>query len=125
MLSKQYRLTKSKDFEKIVKFGQAVYGQELTIKWIKNNLSVSRFGLVISAKVAKKANIRNKIKRQLREIIRANLSISKSRGSTAMTIRPRYDIMILTKPKVIDLDYWQLKEKLEYLLKKAGLIKIV
>ncbi len=112
MLSKQYRLTKNKDFERVAKIGQSVYTKELGIKWTKSNLSHSRFGIVVSLKIAKKAVVRNKIKRRIRAILFGYLK----------TIKPRYDIMILTKPGVINLDFWQLKKKIETLLSRAQLI---
>lgn len=123
MLPKLYRLTKNKDFERVAKFGQSVYSQELTIKWIKNNLLISRFGFVISTKAAKRANVRNKIKRRLREIIRATLSAPKLKGAQTMTIKSGYDMMILAKPEIKELDFWRLKNKIEGLLNKARLLK--
>lgn len=111
MLARKYRLTKNKDFEKTTKFGRAVFCQEMGIKWIKNDLSVSRFGIIISLKVDKKAFVRNKIKRRIRAIIFQNLK----------TIKPGFDIMIFTKPEIKELDYWQLKNKLEGLLGRARL----
>lgn len=122
MLAKKYRLTKNKDFERVAKFGQVIYSQELIIKWIKNNLPVSRFGIIVSAKVAKRANIRNKIKRRLREIIKKILLVPKLKTSQIMTIKSGYDIMILVKQSAVNLNYWQLKEKLEILFKKAQLL---
>ncbi len=112
MLPQIYRLTKNKNFEWITKKGQSIYCRELGLKWIKNDLAFSRFGIVISLKVSKKATVRNKIKRRIRAIIYQSLK----------TIKPRYDIIISTKPEIRELDYWQIKEKLEKLFDRAGLM---
>jgi ribonuclease P protein component len=112
MLGKKYRLTKNKDFERVAKMGQSIFSKELGLKWIKNNLSISRFGIVVPLKIDKRSTVRNKMKRRIRAIIYQNLK----------TIKPGFDIMILTKPEVKELDYWGLKEKVEILLSKAQLI---
>ncbi|MGC9048953.1 MAG: ribonuclease P protein component [Patescibacteria group bacterium] len=115
MLPYKYRLTKNKDFEKVAKHGQSVFSRELGLKWIKNNLSVSRFGIIVSLKVSKKAVIRNKLKRRLRAIIQQNLE----------TIKTGFDIIILSNPEIKKLNFTKLKRRLEMLLKRARLIKII
>ena len=55
MLKKINRLTKQKDFEKVFKNGQSVYDGKLGIKALANNLPENRYGIIISAKVSKKA----------------------------------------------------------------------
>lgn len=112
MLPKKFRLTKDKDFEKVAKQGRACFTKGLGIKYIRNNLAISRFGIVVSLKVSKKATQRNKIKRRLREIIRKKLPEVKS----------GYDIMVLTNPSSLEFDYHQMGEKITGLFKKAGLL---
>jgi ribonuclease P protein component len=113
MLKRKYRLTKNKDFEKIVKKGKSYFSDEIVLKWIENGLPFSRFGIVVSLKVDKKATIRNKIKRRIRDILSKNLEM----------IKAGYDILILTRSEIKNLNYWQLKEKLENLFKKTKLLK--
>jgi ribonuclease P protein component len=40
---------------------------------MKNNLGLNRFGFVVSQKVSKKATVRNKIRRRLAEVIKAEM----------------------------------------------------
>lgn len=112
MLAYKYRLTKNKDFERVAKFGRVIFCREMGIKWIKNDLSISRFAIIVSLKIDKKATVRNKIKRRIRTIIFQNLK----------TMKSGFDIMILTNPEIKNLNYWEIKEKLEGLLKKAQLL---
>lgn len=112
MLAKQYRLTKNKDFEKVAKEGRAVFSREIGLKWIKNDLLVSRFGIVVSLKVSKKAVIRNKLKRRLRAIIFMNLK----------KIKLGFDIMILSRPTINNLNYQELQDRLIQLLIKSNLL---
>jgi len=69
---------------------------------------VPRIGFVVSNKVAKRANRRNKIKRQLRAIVRANLS----------DIQPGYDYLIIVRSPILKKNYQEIKEKTLTLIKK-------
>ena len=112
MLPKQHRLTKRKDFEKIWKKGKSFFLKELGFKILKNNLDHSKFGFIVSTKIAKKAVIRNKIKRRLREIIHKRLS----------QIKSSFDCIIVTRPGIEKLNYQEMEEKMEGILRKTGLI---
>lgn len=115
MLTKQHRLKKNKDFELVFKRGKTFDGKFLFLKIIKrNNLKVSRFGLVVGTKISKKATIRNKIKRRLRDVIRKRLE----------DIKSGFDVIIGAKTLVVDKSYQEIKEELEGLLEKAGVLKL-
>lgn len=73
MLNKQNRLTKRKEFGYIYKNGKKYYTPILQLVAINTKLDQPRFGFVVSKKVGK-AHTRNKIKRQLSEIVRTNLA---------------------------------------------------
>ena len=113
MLPKQYRLTKNKDFARVAQQGKIIFSHVLNLKFIKNNLNYSRFGIIVSLKVSKKAVIRNKIKRRIRAILKENL----------FNIIQNYDFMILTKSGIENLDYSQIKSVLLKLFQKQNLIK--
>ena len=115
MLNKQYRLTKSKDFEKVARRGNVIYTKEIILKWIKNNLNHPRFGIVTSLKVSKKAVVRNKIKRRIRAILKEYLDNIFKREIS-------YDIMIITKSEIKDLNYQEIQKRLENIFTKAKLV---
>lgn len=107
MLTKQYRLQKSKDIEMVFKRGKTLDNKLLFLKLRKNDLGNSRFGFAIGTKISKKAVIRNRLKRQLREIVRKNLS----------DVKPGFDVIIIAKPEIINKNYQEIKNDLERLLK--------
>jgi len=111
MLAKQYCLQKNKDFESVFKNGRIFSDEFLFLKVKKNNLQDSRFGFIIGKKISKKAVVRNKIKRRLREIIRKKLA----------SIESGFDVVIGAKEKIINKDYWEIEKEIGKLLKKAGL----
>ena len=72
----------------------------------------TKFGISISKKVSKKAVIRNRIKRQIKGVIRGNLK----------TIAPNWKVVIVVKPKAIECKYEHFLRELEELLKQAKII---
>lgn len=69
MLKKENRLPAS-CFRKIYSKGRVQKSQHFVFRKLENNKSISRFGVVISTKVIKKAVTRNLIKRRILEIIK-------------------------------------------------------
>lgn len=67
---KENRFKERKSFASVLRKGKTVKGKFLILKFIKNNLTKSRFGFIISKKISKKATDRNKIKRRISEIVR-------------------------------------------------------
>ena len=112
MLAKKYRLSKDKDIQQVFKKGQIYFSPFFNIKILPNNLDVSRFCIVISTKISKKAVVRNRAKRQIRAIIHKNLS----------KISQNYDFVILTKPAVTIAKFQELEKTLTFLFKKAKII---
>lgn len=106
MLAKQRRLQKSKDIEMVFKRGKTLNGKLLFLKLKKNDLEISRFGFIIGKKISNKAVIRNRLKRQLREIVGKNLS----------DIKPGFDVIVVAKPEIINKNYQEIKNDLENLL---------
>lgn len=70
MLPKRSRLKKEKEIARVFKKGQASYNKIIGIKAIKTDNLKSRLAVIVGLKVSKKAVIRNKIKRRIREILR-------------------------------------------------------
>mgnify|MGYP001574210280 CR=1 FL=1 len=73
MLAKKYRLTKQGDFKEVFSKGRGLAGRFFSIRYAPNTLENSRFAVVVANRVSKKATQRNRLKRQVREIIYLNL----------------------------------------------------
>ncbi|MDP1538407.1 MAG: ribonuclease P protein component [bacterium] len=125
MLSKNHRIRKKKDIEKIFKEGKNFREDSLVLKTVKNDLNACRFGFIVSQKISKKANIRNKIKRRLREIVRAKkarflLPPSLSLGRLRMkSPEVNTDNLFIALPGLEKKEFKQLEETIEKLFKKA------
>lgn len=112
MLAKRYRLHFDKDIQQVLKKGKIVFGPFFNLKILSNKLDVSRFCIIISTKISKKAVVRNKAKRQLNSIIQKYLP----------KIKPDYDIVILTKPAVTVTEFKELEKGFTSLLQKIKLL---
>lgn len=69
MLPKARRIYLKRDFEHIFKQGGSLQGKLFRFKFLKNNLKHSRFAVVVSSKVSKKAVVRNRIRRRAWSVI--------------------------------------------------------
>ncbi len=112
MLFSKNRLRKKKDIENVLKNrnSKTVSLSFLSVRFLLNELPYSRICFVVSKKISKKAVIRNKIKRQLREISR-DIIKNTEKG---------LDIVVFTRPEITNSDFNQIKNVLETLLKKIG-----
>jgi len=112
MLPKGNRLVKESDFKEVAKRAKPIHSQFFILKKISSLQQDTAFGLVLSAQVSKKAVVRNKIRRRTREILRPLLPV----------IKPGFKVMLMVKISIIDKNFQEIKNDLEDLLKKSGLI---
>lgn len=113
MLARQRRLVREKDFEKIFRQGKAYYTKLLGVKALASQAIFNRYGLVVSAKVSKKASDRNRLKRQLRAAVRG---LDKKLISGL-------DLVIMVLPGLLKQDYKTIKSELERIFVKLKLFK--
>ena len=113
MLARRLRLVKEKDFKKIFKFGKASYVKIFRIKVLANELEVNRYGIVISTKVSKKAVERNKLKRQIRAVIK----------EFDKKLNTGFDLVITVSPAAKNQEYEFIKSELEQVFFTLKLFK--
>lgn len=130
MLSKINRLTKKRDFNLLLKYGMWTSGQLFRIKWLKLDKNAIYFpkkedvdkfkkqlklAVVVGLKVDKRAVVRNRIKRQAREVLR--LMIKNNRLQTG------YYLMVVAQKSAISVSFAEISKEIELLLNKIRLIK--
>jgi len=89
MLPAKNRITKKEDFDAVYRQSRTVSAGNVVLKFRKNNFEYSRIGIVVGTKFSKLAVERNRIKRQLREIMRAEFK----------KIYPGWDMVIIAQKK--------------------------
>jgi len=112
MLSNKNRLSKKDEIARVFKSGRSFYSDGLGIRVVKNNLELSRFCFIVSSKVSKKAVDRNRIKRQLRNIILLKLA----------KIKPGFDFLVLVLPTILGQKSGEIDRDITAILNKLGLI---
>ena len=118
-LPKPHRLRSRKDYRAVYAQGIRRYSPHLILIALANHNSPetnftnsSCFGISISKKVSKKAVVRNRIKRQLKGVIRTHLQ----------RIEPGWKIVIVVRPKAIECKYEHFLRELEELFKQTKII---
>ena len=112
MFAKKNRLAKTRDVKTALSRGRAFFSPLFTIKYLRAQEPTRRFTIVVSTKVSKKAVVRNRLKRLIREFVRKNLSYF-SPGDYAIVVK-----IAASKANSRDL-----LEKFDMLTKKSGLQK--
>jgi len=109
MLPEANRLKKKNDFDMVFKKGAGYKNSCFVLRVVKNDLDYSRFGIIASLKVSKKAVERNKVRRRIAEAIRRNLD----------SIKPGFDTVFIALPVALKADYKSVEKWVMELLKKA------
>ncbi len=108
MLPRKYKLKKDNDFKKVFKEGKYQQKEFIKIRFLKNNLDISRFAFMVGLKISKKASQRNKIRRRLEEIVQKQIN----------QIKPGFDLVFMVSPAILEKDYQEIEEVVAGLLEK-------
>lgn len=111
MLPKENRLTDDYDFRRVKRLGKNHHCPlfSLTVAPRKTR-GPSRFGFVVSTKIDKRATVRNRIKRLLREVVRANLT----------KIPDGFDLVFVVRPKIVGKNYEEVRFEVDKILSKVS-----
>lgn len=129
MLTDKYRLKKTRDFNLLMERGRWISGALFTIKWLelaKNKdylpkktdltefVNQLRFAFVVGVKASKSAVKRNRLKRQICEVVR--LLIKDGR------VKSGYYLMVVAKNEALGKEYGEIEKGVVGLLKKIGVV---
>lgn len=124
MLPRQHRLRKMKDFEILFKEGRFVGGDLVTAKlwWIDPDKYPRReykaddlkIGFAVGKKVHKSAVKRNRIKRQMREVVRLLLKDGQLKQGAM--------VVLIAKPDIVGSSYEDIEKSVTDVLRKATLL---
>ncbi|HLJ67994.1 MAG TPA: ribonuclease P protein component [Chloroflexota bacterium] len=111
MLPRQYRLTRSRDIVRTRRSGRPARAPLAALYVLPTGKGAVRAGFSVNKRVGK-ATVRNRVKRRMREALRAQLP----------GVRPGHDLVFVARPEAAQATYHQLAECLSWLLRKSGLL---
>jgi len=124
MLGRSHRLTRKRDFEILNKEGRFAVGKFVVVKsWKIDELKYEKrgysendlkIGFVVGKKVHKSAVKRNRIKRQMREVVR--LLVKKSK------LKNGFMLYVSAKPSILEAQYSDIERDMLQVLKKARVL---
>jgi ribonuclease P protein component len=110
-VDRAHRVRRRDDFARIRKEGRRLADPLLRMQWAPNALPITRFGFVVSKRVAVRAHERNLVRRRLRELARAELG----------TLPGGYDVIINAQPAARSAGYQELGSAVRRVLQRAKL----
>jgi len=119
MLPKENRLTDDYDFRRVKRRGKSYHGPLFKLAFTRRKnvgtlpagRQASRFGFVISTKVDKRATVRNRIKRLLRQAIRERLE----------KIPEGLDFVLVVRPNIVGKNYEEVSAAVDQVLSKVSI----
>ncbi len=96
------RVLRRNHFGHVFEHGRGSSNSALRVVLAPNQVGHARLGLAVSRGVSKRAVVRNKVKRQLREIFRRHRDL----------IPPTLDIVVVPQRPVLELDFSTLRDQL-------------
>ena len=111
-MEQKNRLKKRKQFKWTFKNGKSLSEKHISIIFVNSKTKDTKIGFSVTKKVGK-AVVRNKKKRQMKEVV------SKHIGA----ICNHLTIIFVAKPSIVEADYFQIEQDILSLIKKANLQK--
>ncbi len=104
-------IKKRKDFLKTAEVGDKILGDFFILLARKNDSGQgTRFGFTVTKKTAKRANVRNLMRRRLKEAVRQLDNVASG-----------YDFVIIVRYKMLNASFRQISEALKKEIAKIGL----
>ncbi len=112
-MKKSYRIKKEKEFQKII-YKKNSYANRNFVVYIypAEENSHFRVGLSVGKKIGN-AVVRNKVKRLMRHAL----------FELKEEIKPNYNIVLIARPKIVDLSFVEVKNNVEHVFKLANIIE--
>ncbi len=106
---KSATLNLNSQFHRLYRSGASCVRPSLVLYAKLNGRNLNRFGITVSKKIGK-ANVRNRAKRRLREVLRLNAPYTKS----------GFDFVVVARSRTPEIEFSKLSGDLLVALKKVG-----
>ncbi|HYY87615.1 MAG TPA: ribonuclease P protein component [Chloroflexota bacterium] len=114
-MKREQRLRSAADFQRAREAAPRAWAHPLLVLYAApNDLPVSRIGITVSSRVGK-AVVRNRVRRRIREAARVLVPV----------LPPGRDLLFIARPPSANASWVELKEAVERVLTRAGLLTAV
>jgi ribonuclease P protein component len=107
-MERSRRLRKGAEFDGVYAKGTATSGPLVVLRVLANDEGVTRWGFAVGKRIAKKAVVRNRVRRRLRE------------AAGAMSVCEGQDVVVTARAAAIGASFAELREALARGLRRAG-----
>ena len=111
-MKRQYRLTKTNDFQRVRRLGKSSAHPLLVLVYQANGASFNRWG-VVAGKSVGSAVQRNRAKRVIRAASQLILN----------EVKEGWDLILIARQPLVNADFDQVQSALVQLIKRAGLMR--
>lgn len=112
MLARRQRLHRHRDITAVVRRGRTFAGRLLVLQALSSPGQPTRFVIVVSKQVAKRAVVRNRVKRQLRAVL----------ADLAPAIRPGISLLVRVRPAALNQPTPTLHQEIQRLLGRSRIL---
>jgi len=105
------RLPGGAAFESVYSRGTVTSGPFVVLRVLPNGGEATRWGFAVGKRLSKKAVVRNRLRRQLRE------------ASRQLRVAEGFDIVVTARPKALEASFADLREALRRAAGRAGLTR--
>ena len=102
------RMKRHLDFVEMRETPTKAFTKSFVLQIRPNNEDKTRVGFTVSKKISKSAVVRNRLRRQMREIVRLS--------SDLQTKYPSHDLVLIARTEALNRDFAQLTKDFMYLL---------
>ena len=114
MLARKNRLTERRNYERVQKEGVVFQSSSFGVSYLnRGDVFPSRFGFIVSTKIAKDAVDRNRFKRAMSEAVRMSMT----------DIKNGFDVIFLAKISILRVPTDMLMKEVKKSLKDIGLME--
>ncbi len=104
-------LSRPQEFTAIQARGATRSSALMSARFLRTDLETTRFGLATGRRIGG-AIVRNRVRRRLREALRA----------MQVSFRPGWDVLIIVRPAIVEADYAALVGALRRTLERGGVV---
>lgn len=108
-MDRAHRLRKGPEFDRAYREGTVTSGPLIVLRVVPNGQDVTRWGFAVGKRISKRAVVRNRIRRRLREAARA------------MDVPEGYDVVVTARNGTIEASYAALSKALGRAVGRAAL----